>query len=130
MFPEALTFKDVLLVPRRSTIASRKDTDVSGRFSRRIALNCPIVSANMDTVTEWEMAAAMARAGGLGIVHRFLSIDDQVAQVARVKRAESLVIDSPYTLSPSDTVARARCPCRRLKLPLSSILSISAISAW
>jgi len=107
-FSDALTFKDVLLVPQRSKIASRKDVDVSGRFSRGITLRCPIVSANMDTVTESEMAIAMARLGGLGIVHRFLSIEDEAAEVVRVKRAESFVIDAPYTLAPGDSLETAR----------------------
>lgn len=108
MLPEGLTFKDVLLAPQRSDIASRKDVDVTGHFSRKISLRRPIVSANMDTVTEAEMAIAMARLGGLGIIHRFLSIEDEAAEVARVKRSESFVIDSPYTLSPHETVGTAR----------------------
>ena len=107
MIPEGLTFKDVLLTPQRSDIASRKDVDVSGRFSRHISLMCPIVSANMDTVTESAMAVAMARLGGLGIIHRFLSVEDEVAEVERVKRAESFVIDAPYAVSPADSVATA-----------------------
>lgn len=107
MIPEALTFKDVLLVPQRSDIASRRQVDVSGRFSRRIILRTPLVSANMDTVTESAMAIAMARLGGLGIIHRFLSVEAEVAEVARVKRAQSFVIDSPYTLGPDESVASA-----------------------
>ncbi|HAH07480.1 MAG TPA: IMP dehydrogenase [Elusimicrobia bacterium] len=107
-FDEALTFSDVLLVPRRSDIASRRQVDTTGRFCRRIALKTPIVSANMDTVTESEMAIAMAHVGGLGVIHRFLKIEEEVAEVARVKRAESIVIEQPYTLSPSDTVRDAK----------------------
>ncbi len=68
-----LTFDDVLLVPKRSPVRSRGDVSTATRFSRRIALEIPIVSANMDTVTEWKMAVAMARAGGIGVIHRFMT---------------------------------------------------------
>jgi IMP dehydrogenase len=105
---EALTFHDVLLVPKRSSIASRKHVSTAGRFSRRIVLKVPIVSANMDTVTEARMAIALARVGGLGVIHRFLTVDEEVAQVAKVKRAESIVIEKPYTIGPDETVGRAR----------------------
>ncbi len=105
---EALTFHDVLLVPKRSSIASRKHVSTEGRFSRRITLKVPIVSANMDTVTEARMAIALARVGGLGVIHRFLTIEEEVAQVVKVKRAESIVIDSPYTIAPDETVGRAK----------------------
>jgi len=110
---EAITFRDVLLVPKRSSIRSRKDVDTTGRFSRNLALKCPIVSANMDTVTEAGMAIAMARCGGLGIIHRFLSIEDEVAEVAKVKRAENIIIQDPYTLGPDATVAHARAAMSR-----------------
>ncbi|MBI4676184.1 MAG: IMP dehydrogenase [Elusimicrobia bacterium] len=110
---EGITFSDVLLVPKRSTVASRKSVDISGRFSRNIKLKCPIVSANMDTVTEADMAIAMAQAGGLGVIHRFLTIAEEAAQVAKVKRTESVIIDEPYTVSPRDTVADARDLMRR-----------------
>ncbi|HAZ08268.1 MAG TPA: IMP dehydrogenase [Elusimicrobia bacterium] len=105
---EALTFHDVLLVPKRSSIASRRGVDTTGRFSRRIKLKVPIVSANMDTVTESRMAVALARAGGLGIIHRFLTLEEEAAQVAKVKRSENIVIESPYTIGPDETVGRAR----------------------
>lgn len=105
---EGLTFHDVLLVPKRSSIASRKHVHTTGRFSRRIALKVPIVAANMDTVTESRMAIAMARVGGLGIIHRFLTVDEEVAQVAKVKRAESIVISDPYTIGPDATVGAAK----------------------
>src|ERR1039458_6041789 len=105
---EAFTFHDVLLVPKRSAIASRKHVDTTGRFSRRIFLKVPIVSANMDTVTEARMAIALARVGGLGVIHRFLTVDEEAAQIAKVKRAESIVIDAPYTIGPDETVGRAK----------------------
>jgi IMP dehydrogenase len=88
----------VLLVPRYSKVRSRHDVDISTRLSPKITLNIPIISANMDTVTESEMAVALAREGGIGIIHRFMSLDEQVAQVRRVKRTESIMIESPYTL--------------------------------
>lgn len=110
---EGFTFSDVLLIPKRSSITSRKDVDTSGRFSRSITLKCPIVSANMDTVTEAAMAIAMARAGGLGIIHRFLSIEEEVAEVAKVKRSENIIIEEPYIVSPDDTVADARALMKR-----------------
>lgn len=103
-----LTFDDVLLVPRYSTIRSRQDTDTSSDFSRRIRLHVPIVSSNMDTVTESEMAIAMARAGGIGVIHRFMPIARQAEEVRRVKRAEALVVESPLTLSPDASVGEAR----------------------
>jgi IMP dehydrogenase len=102
--PMALTYDDVLLVPQRSSVNSRKDVDTSGNITPTIALKLPIVSANMDTVTEWRMAIAVARAGGIGIIHRFLSIEEQAAQVRRVKRSESFVIESPYTIGVDATV--------------------------
>ncbi len=103
-----LTFDDVLLVPQRSPVASRQDVDTSTRFSRHITLHIPIVSSNMDTVTEARMAIAMARAGGIGVIHRFLPAARQAAEVTRVKRAESFIVEDPFTLPPEATVAFAR----------------------
>ena len=102
-----LTFDDVLLVPRFSDISSRKDVDTSTRFSRRIELAIPIVSANMDTVTESAMAIAMAREGGIGVIHRFLPIEDQVSEVVKVKRSEGVLIEDPITLGPDRSVREA-----------------------
>ncbi|MBV8086502.1 MAG: IMP dehydrogenase [Chloroflexi bacterium] len=105
--PLALTYDDVLLVPRRSRISSRRDVSTCAQFSRRIELATPIVSANMDTVTEGEMAIAMARLGGIGVVHRFMSVAQEVAEVRKVKRSESTFIENPYALRPSNTVGDA-----------------------
>src|SRR5437588_6961320 len=105
---QGLTYDDVLLVPRYSDIRSRKDVDTSAQLTRRVWLRIPVVSANMDTVTEAEMAVAMARHGGIGIIHRFNTIDQQVSQVRQVKRSESFVIENPYTISASATVGEAR----------------------
>jgi len=103
-----LTFDDVLLVPRRSDVTSRSQVDTRSRLTRRIEVAIPIVSANMDAVTESEMAIAMARAGGLGVIHRFLGVEQEVAEVRRVKRAESIVIEQPYIFGPNRTVLDAR----------------------
>lgn len=107
---EGLTFDDVLLVPKRSGVTSRKDVDTSTQLTPKIKLAIPIVSANMDTVTESEMAASMASQGGIGIIHRFMTIERQVEQVARVKRLEGLVIRDPYTVGPDITLAEAKEP--------------------
>lgn len=104
---EGLTFDDVLLVPKRSSIVSRSHVDLRTRLSRRISLNIPIVSANMDTVTEANMAIAMAREGGIGIIHRFMSVEQQVNEVRKVKRAENIIIEQPYTIRQEQSLAEA-----------------------
>jgi IMP dehydrogenase len=105
ILPEvALTYDDVLLVPQHSDVASRRKLSTETRFTSQIALKIPIVSANMDTVTESDMGIAMAHAGGIGIIHRFMSTADQVRQVMRVKKSESFVVDNPITLTETDTV--------------------------
>src|ERR1700730_15544959 len=86
--PLALTYEDVLLVPCRSAVASRRDVDTSTRLTRDLRLNIPVVSANMDTVTEARMARAMGREGGIGIIHRFMPIEQEAAEIQRVKRPE------------------------------------------
>jgi IMP dehydrogenase len=105
---EGLTFDDVLLVPKRSPIISRSQTDLRTKLSRNITLNIPIISANMDTVTESGMAIAIAREGGIGIIHRFLTIEDQVDEILKVKRSESVVIEQPYTIRPGLSVQDAK----------------------
>lgn len=102
----ALTFDDVLLAPRHSRTHPR-DVDVRSRFTRGISLNVPLVSAAMDTVTESEMAIAMARAGGIGVLHKNMSIDRQAAEVDRVKRSESGMILNPITLQPAASLREA-----------------------
>src|ERR1017187_1694019 len=102
----ALTFDDVLLLPRQSG-THPKDVDIVSRFTRGITLNVPLVAAAMDTVTESEMAIAMARAGGIGVLHKNMSIDRQAAEVDRVKRSESGMVLKPYTLPPTATVREA-----------------------
>ncbi|HEY8684894.1 MAG TPA: IMP dehydrogenase [Chloroflexota bacterium] len=105
---QGLTYDDVLLVPQYSDIRSRKDVDTSAQLTKHIRLGVPIVSANMDTVTESEMAIALARRGGIGIIHRFNTIEQQVNQVRQVKRSESFIIENPYTIEPESTVGHAR----------------------
>ncbi len=102
-----LTFDDVLLVPKFSDVKSRKDASTRSMFSRGIPLSVPIVSANMDTVTESAMAIAMARVGGIGVIHRFLPVEVQVSEVVKVKRSEGVVIEDPFTLGPEATVRDA-----------------------
>lgn len=103
-----LTFDDVLLVPKFSTLKSRTEASTATKLTRRLTINIPIVSAAMDTVTESRMAIAMAREGGLGVIHRFMPVNQQVAEVLKVKRAEGIVIDDPYTIGLGSTVADAR----------------------
>ena len=100
----ALTYDDVLLVPQYSDVDSRRVISTQTRLTNQIVLQIPIVSANMDVVTESEMAIAMAREGGIGIVHRFLSIDEQARHIQRVKKAESYIVDNPITMTVAHTV--------------------------
>ncbi|MDQ3696489.1 MAG: IMP dehydrogenase [Gemmatimonadota bacterium] len=111
----ALTFDDVLLVPRHST-DHPKDVSTATHFTRGIALNVPLVSAAMDTVTESEMAIAMARAGGIGVIHKNMSVDRHAAEVDRVKRSESGMILNPITLSPNATLREATSLMMRFKI--------------
>jgi len=104
---EGLTFDDVLLIPRRSGIFSRKDVNLRTQLTKNISLALPLVSANMDTVTEFKMARFMAESGGIGVIHRFLSIERQADEVRKVKRAESIIIDDPYTIYENQSVKEA-----------------------
>ena len=104
---EGLTFDDVLLDPKFSDISSRSQTNLSTKLSRNISLNIPLISANMATVTEAPMAVVMAREGGIGIIHRFLTIEEEVNQVLKVKRSGSVMIENPYTIQPEQTIQNA-----------------------
>jgi IMP dehydrogenase len=108
-----LTFDDVLLVPQRSAVRSRGDVSTATQLSRRIRMEIPMVSANMDTVTEWQMAVAMARSGGIGIIHRFMTIEQQAAEVRRAKRAESHTVEHPQTVDLLATVGQVRAAMRQ-----------------
>ena len=104
---EGLTFDDVLLVPKFSDIISRSQTDLTTQLSRNISINIPLISANMDTVTESTMAVTIAREGGIGIIHRFLTIQEEVDEVHKVKRAGSVIIENPYLINPEQTIQDA-----------------------
>ena len=105
ILPEmALTYDDVLLVPQYSNVDSRRVLSTKSWLTKKIALQSPIVSANMDVVTESGMAIAMAREGGIGIIHRFMTIAEQARQIERVKKAESFVVDDPITMTDQHTV--------------------------
>ena len=97
---EALTYDDVLLVPQHSEINSRRDVSLQTTLAEGVILNLPIIAAPMDTVCESAMAIAVARCGGLGVIHRFNTIENQATEVAKVKRAENYVVDNPFTVGP------------------------------
>ena len=102
---QSLTFDDVLLLPNHSTVVP-KDVDLSTRLTREIDLNIPLLSAAMDTVTEARLAIAVAQEGGIGIIHKNMTIEQQAEQVLRVKKYESGVIKDPITVSPDTTHQR------------------------
>ena len=115
---EALTFDDVLLEPSHSTVLPAQ-TDTSTRLTRNINLNIPLISAAMDTVTEHRLAIAMARAGGIGVIHKNMSAEAQAAEVTRVKKYESGMVVNPVTITPDRPLGDA--------LDLMSTHSISGI---
>ncbi|HEU4418702.1 MAG TPA: IMP dehydrogenase, partial [Planctomycetota bacterium] len=104
---EGLTYDDVLLVPQLGSALPR-DVDISTRFCRGVSLQAPIAGAAMDTVTEWRMAVALAQQGGIGIVHKNLTVDRQVSEVDKVKRSANGVIQDPVAVSPDDTIGKAK----------------------
>lgn len=103
-----ITFSDVSLRPQKSNLKSRLDPDTFSRLTKKIKLAIPIISANMDTVTESAMAIAMARQGGIGIIHRNMNIEDQVKEILKVKSAEEALMRNPYTLFPESPVWQAK----------------------
>lgn len=105
--PEGLAFDDVLIVPQFSEITSRSQVTTRSRLAGDIYLEIPLISSNMDTVTMAEMAIAMARIGGIGFIHRFLSIEKECRQVEKVKRYRSHIINNPYTITASETIGEA-----------------------
>jgi len=114
-FKQAFTFDDVLLVPQKSTVLPR-DVNLKTRLTKEIALNIPILSAAMDTVTEKDMAIALARTGGMGIIHKNLTIQDQAKMVDRVKRSESGMILNPVTVNQNSTIADAKLIMSQFKI--------------
>ena len=106
LIPDALTFDDVVLLPGRSTVLPT-EVDTTTHFSRKVKLNVPLASAAMDTVTESRLAIAIARQGGIGIVHRSMPVEKQAEEVDRVKRSESGMIVDPVTISPDITIRQA-----------------------
>ena len=112
---EGLTFDDVLLIPAESNVLP-SDVDISTQLTKTIKLNTPVLTAAMDTVTESNMAIAIAREGGIGIIHKNMSIDAQKAQVDKVKRSENGVINNPFFLSPDNTVQEADNLMHRYKI--------------
>ena len=104
----ALTYDDVLLVPQFSNVDTRRFLSTACHLTRRISLQIPILSANMDVVTESEMAITMAREGGIGIIHRFMTIAEQTRQIDRVKKAESFIVDQPITMTEEHTVGEVK----------------------
>ncbi|MCZ2126484.1 MAG: IMP dehydrogenase [Anaerolineales bacterium] len=109
ILPEtALTYDDVLLVPQYSNVDSRRALSTKSPLTKKIILQAPIISANMDVVTESEMAITMAREGGIGIIHRFMTIAEQARQIERVKKAESFIVENPLTMSDQRTVGDVR----------------------
>jgi IMP dehydrogenase len=107
-----LTFDDVLLQPGLSDV-NPSEADTTSRVSRRISIKLPLLSSPMDTVTESRMAVAIARQGGLGVIHRNLSIEEQAHQVDVVKRSEAGMVDEPITISPDATIGEADAMCGR-----------------
>ena len=105
--PEALTFDDVLLMPAESAVLPA-EVDISSRLTDSIRLNIPLISAAMDTVTESDMAIAMAQAGGIGVIHRNMTTEAQAAEVYRVKRFESGLVLDPVTVSPDSSIGELR----------------------
>jgi IMP dehydrogenase len=103
-----LSYDDVLIVPKRSPVMSRKDVSTETSLTKGIRLKIPIISSNMDTVTESKMAIAMAELGGIGIIHRFNTIEQQVAEIEKVKRYRTAVIENPYSIGPEKTLFEAR----------------------
>jgi IMP dehydrogenase len=110
-----LTYDDVMLLPGHTDVIP-SEADTMSRLTRRISVAAPLVSSAMDTVTESRMAIAMARQGGLGVVHRNLSIDDQATHVDKVKRSESGMISNPVTTTPDATVAEVDALCGQFRV--------------
>ncbi|MDT5024870.1 MAG: dehydrogenase, partial [Micromonosporaceae bacterium] len=124
--PLALTFDDVLLLPAESDVVPSEVTTLT-RLSRRITLQVPLVSSAMDTVTEARMAIAMARQGGIGVLHRNLSIDDQALQVDLVKRSEAGMLTNPVTCLADDTLRHVDELCARYRISGAPVVDVTGM---
>src|SRR5689334_19419912 len=124
--PLALTFDDVLLQPAESNVVP-SEVATATRLSRRITLGVPLISSAMDTVTEARMAIAMARQGGIGVLHRNLSIEDQASQVDLVKRSEAGMVTNPVTCSPDDTLADVDRLCGRYRISGAPVVDADGV---
>src|SRR5262245_47682497 len=113
--PEGLTFDDVLLLPAHSDVV-HADTDTRTWVTRKIGLNIPVVSSAMDTVTESHLAIALAQQGGIGVIHRNMTIERQAEEVDRVKRSESGMIVDPVTIEPEQPLSAARALMSRYRI--------------
>ena len=111
--PLALAYDDVLLVPRHSSVKTRREVNHATQFTSQIALKAPLVSSNMDTVTEAKMAIALAEFGGIGVIHRFLPIEAQVAEVTRVKRHQGQVIEDFRSKPSLNNLVKAVIHCHQ-----------------
>ena len=114
-FGEGLTFDDILLMPAKSSVLPNQ-VDLTTNLTRKIKLNIPLMSAGMDTVTEYRMSIAMAREGGIGIIHKNMSIKEQALEVDKVKRSEHGVITDPFSLSKNHTIGDASELMERYKI--------------
>ena len=112
---EGITFDDVLLIPAESNVLPR-EVSIASKLTRKITLQTPMVSAAMDTVTEARMAIAMARIGGIGFLHKNMTIEDQAMQVRKVKRSESGLIIDPITLPLMQPLVKHKPLCRKIRL--------------
>src|ERR1700684_1477218 len=125
---DAITFDDVLLIPSKSSFVPA-DADTHTRLTRKIELNIPLISAPMDTVTEAALAIALAQEGGIGIIHKNLSIINQAREVEKVKRSENGVILDPITLPPTATVGTAKRVMREYNVSGIPIVEDGAVTA-
>lgn len=123
--PLGLTYDDVLLVPQKSGVSSRSEVVTKTKVSRNIDLAIPFVSSNVDTVTESAMAIALAKLGGIGIIHRFMTIEREAEEVARVKRSEGFIMGTPFTLSPDHTVGEARKRMKQQRVSSAIIVGVN-----
>ncbi|GAL11247.1 inosine-5'-monophosphate dehydrogenase [Vibrio astriarenae] len=118
---EALTFDDVLLVPAHSTVLPNT-ADLRTQLTKNITLNIPMISASMDTVTEARLAIALAQEGGVGFIHKNMSIEQQAAEVRKVKKFEAGVVTDPVTVNPQATIADVVALTESTALPVSLLL--------